>query len=436
MNSMSCILKKICIFTLTFILSLSLLSNAEDYVKIGLKYGSSSVGSCTLSSQAMLTICSNGEYISQDVLNSVTIKAENGLISIYSTDSAPLYITLSKEQSVEILSSDGICSLDGKKYRGTFIFTINENGLIQVVNYLETEEYLKSVVPSEMPGAWNIEALKAQAVCARNYTYLNKNRYSKYGFDMDSTTACQAYNGVTSEYPNSTQAVEETKGQILFYNNSPAELFYSSSSGGYTEDVKNVWGSTNYPYLISVNDPYDNNYTWEVTFTKQEIKDRVEKLAKPIGDIVNVEITQKTDALRAKEVVITGTEGTHTLKLESTRNFFNLKSAMYEIIPSNGVTKTVTPEVNYVDVLTAKGMEKRELTAPILTKSGIIESLPTVTQNAVTAQNSDSYTFKGKGYGHGIGMSQYGAKGFADNGYTYEQILAHYFPGTVLGNAE
>lgn len=435
MKKINCNLRKSFILTLIFTLALSVCANAQDFVKIGLKYANTAVSSCVVSSKGTLTICSNGEYISQNLLNSVTLKAEGGLISIYNADLL-IYTTLSQEQSIEILSSDGICAIDNKEYRGTFIFTIYNANSIQVVNYIEIEEYLKSVVPSEMPGSWNIEALKAQAVCARNYTYLNKNRYAKYGFDMDNTTACQSYNGVSSEYPNSTQAVMETQGQLLYYNDSPAELFYYSSSGGYTEDVKNVWGSTNYPYLVSVIDPYDNNYTWEVTFTKQEIKDRVEKYSNPIGDILNVEITEKTDAGRAKEVVITGTQGTHTLKLESTRNFFNLKSSMYEIIPSGDVQEVVTPLVNYVDVLTSKGIEKRELTAPILTKNGIIESLPTVTQSDFASNGYGSYTFKGKGYGHGIGMSQYGAKGFADSGYTYEQILYHYFPGTVLKKAE
>ncbi len=432
---MNVFLKRSFIFTIISVMLMSFCVNAEDYVKIGLKYGSTAVNSCVVSSGTSLTICSNGEYISQNTLVSVTLTVENGLISIYSADNTLIYTTLTPEQSVEIVSYDGIVALNQKKYRGTMIFTLYNGNSIQVVNFLEVEDYLKSVVPSEMPGSWNIEALKAQAICARNYTYLNKNRYSKYGFDMDNTTACQAYNGVESEYPNSTNAVTETKGQILLYNNAPAELFYSSSSGGYTEDVKNVWGSTNYPYLISVEDPYDNNYTWEVTFTKEEIKTRVEKYGKAIGDITNVEITEKTPAGRAKEVVITGTEGTYTLKLESTRNFFNLKSAMYEIIPSSTTAPQPVKQPNYISVLTSKGTETREFSGKIITATGTKEILPVETTPTVVS-GADSYTFSGKGYGHGIGMSQYGAKGFADNGYNYQQILSHYFSGTTLGYAQ
>lgn len=427
------ILKKSSVFTVILLLIFSLSANAEDYVKIGLKYGSTAVSSCNVSSDTSLSICSNGEYISQNTLANVNLSVQDGLIAVFTTDGTPIYTTLSSEQSVEIVSYDGIISLDGKKYRGTMIFTVYNTTALQIVNFLEIEDYLKSVVPSEMPGSWSIEALKAQAICARNYTYLNKNRYSKYGFDMDSTTACQAYNGVSSEYPNSTNAVLQTKGQILLYNNSPAELFYYSSSGGYTEDVKNVWGSTNYPYLVSVKDPYDNNYTWEVTFTKEEIKSRVEKYGKAIGDILNVQITEKTPAGRAKQVTITGTEGEYVLKLESTRNFFNLKSSMYEIIPSIGVTSEPVSQPNLISVLTSKGTENREFSGKIITASGIKEILPTITTQPTLSSGADSYTFSGKGYGHGIGMSQYGAKGFADNGYTYEQILTHYFPGTTLG---
>lgn len=430
---MSDIFKKSGVFTVILLLIFSLSANAEDYVKIGLKYGSTAVATCNVSSDTALSICSNGEYISQNVLANVNLSVQDGLIAVYKEDGTPIYTTLSSEQSVEIVSYDGIVALDGKKYRGTMIFTVYNTTALQIVNFLEIEDYLKSVVPSEMPGSWSIEALKAQAVCARNYTYLNKNRYSKYGFDMDSTTACQAYNGVSSEYSNSTNAVLQTKGQILLYNNSPAELFYYSSSGGYTEDVKNVWGSTNYPYLVSVEDPYDNNYTWEATFTKEEIKSRTEKYGKAIGDILNVQITEKTPAGRAKQVTITGTEGEYVLKLESTRNFFNLKSSMYEIIPSIEAVSEPVSQQSFISVLTSKGTENREFSGKIITASGIREILPTITTQPTLSSGADSYTFSGKGYGHGIGMSQYGAKGFADNGYTYEQILTHYFPGTALG---
>lgn len=430
---MSDIFKKSGVFTVILLLIFSLSANAEDYVKIGLKYGSTAVATCNVSSDTALSICSNGEYISQNVLANVNLSVQDGLIAVYKEDGTPIYTTLSSEQSVEIVSYDGIVALDGKKYRGTMIFTVYNTTSLQIVNFLEIEDYLKSVVPSEMPGSWSIEALKAQAICARNYTYLNKNRYSKYGFDMDSTTACQAYNGVSSEYSNSTNAVLQTKGQILLYNNSPAELFYYSSSGGYTEDVKNVWGSTNYPYLVSVEDPYDNNYTWEATFTKEEIKSRTEKYGKAVGDILNVEITEKTPAGRAKQVTITGTEGKYVLKLESTRNFFNLKSSMYEIIPSIEAVSEPVSQQSFVSVLTSKGTENREFSGNIITASGIREILPAVTTQPTLSSGADSYTFSGKGYGHGIGMSQYGAKGFADNGYTYEQILTHYFPGTALG---
>ncbi len=414
--------QKVLIFSFIFIVFLSLNAYCEEYVKIGLKYNTKAVSSCKVSAYDNGAVIVNvgAENLINATDNAVNLLYDNGSITVMDKNNvAPHFVMTDTSSFIEIGSTNNIVELDGKAYRGTLIFTSTPNG-IQVVNYVGIEDYLKSVVPSEMPSSWNIEALKTQAVCARNYTVVNKGKLSKYGFDLDDTTACQAYAGISSENPRTTQAVEETKGIIALYEDKPANLFYYSSSGGYTEDVKNVWGSTNYPYLVSVPDPYDPLSKWEVKFTSSELKDKLFSVGIDVGDIKGVEVTKRTDAGRAVEVIITGSTGSYTAKLEKTRNVFGLKSSMYTI--SSSGEAVLTPK----SVITEYGVEKRYISRPVMTAKGIV---PLET----TQGSPDEFVFTGYGWGHGIGMSQYGSKGFADNGYTYDKIILHYFPGTTLG---
>ncbi len=415
-------MKKILIFSFIFTVFLSLNAYCEEYVRIGLKYNTKAIASCNVSAYEDGAVIVNigDQNLINATDNAVNLVFDNGNITVMDKNNATAHYVLSDTSSfIEVASTNNIVSFDGKAYRGTLIFTSTPTG-IQVVNYVEIDEYLKSVVPSEMPSSWNIEALKAQAVCARNYTIINKGKYQKYGFDLDDTTACQAYSGISSENPRTTQAVEETKGVIALYEEKPASLFYYSSSGGFTEDVKNVWGSTNYPYLISVADPYDPLTEWNVKFTSAQLKDRLLSVGIDVGDVKSIEVTKRTDSGRAVETVITGSTGSYTAKLEKTRNVFGFKSSMYTV--SSAGQTVVTPKA----VITEYGTENRYIDRPVITAKGII---PVEKSSA----SPDEFVFTGYGWGHGIGMSQYGAKGFADNGYTYDRIILHYFPGTTLG---
>ncbi len=415
-------MKKILIFSFIFTVFLSLNAYCEEYVKIGLKYNTKVITSCKVSAYEDGAVIVN--IGAQNLINAtdsaVNLVYENGNITVMDKDNvAPHYVMSDTSSFIEIGSTNNIVDFNGKAYRGTLIFTSTPSG-IQVVNYVEIEDYLKSVVPSEMPSSWNIEALKTQAVCARNYTIENKGKFSKYGFDLDDTTACQVYSGISSETAQTTKAVEETRGIIALYDGKPASLFYYSSSGGYTEDVKNVWGSSGYPYLVSVADPYDPVTEWNVTFTSAELKNKLLASGVDVGDIYSVEVTKRTDSGRAVETVITGSNGSYTAKLEKTRNVFGFKSSMYTV--SSAGQPVLTPK----SVITEYGTEKRYIDRPIMTAKGIVPV-------EKTAGSPDEFVFTGYGWGHGIGMSQYGSKGFADNGYTYDKIILHYFPGTTLG---
>ena len=160
-----------------------------------------------------------------------------------------------------------------------------------LINIVNIEQYLYGVVPAEIEADAPLEAIKAQAVAARTYTYRNINRYSKWGFDLVDTVDSQVYRGYDGERATTNQAVNETKGKKMLYNGSLAQVFYFASSGGMTANVKEVWGSE-IPYLVSVPDPYESQtsyrYIWEKTLTAEEIKKILFISGVEIGDIVSV----------------------------------------------------------------------------------------------------------------------------------------------------
>ena len=143
---------------------------------------------------------------------------------------------------------------ENKPYRGGFILFLNKRGRLNAINILNLEDYLKGVVPLEMgPYTYSsIEALKAQALAARTYAIRNMEQYKNEGYDICSTTACQVYGGSSVEDPLSNQAVEETRSEIITYDNRPISAMYTSTCGGHTEDVKNMFGGLNEPYLKGV----------------------------------------------------------------------------------------------------------------------------------------------------------------------------------------
>ena len=148
----------------------------------------------------------------------------------------------------------GFVSVKGRWYRG-IIMIQNKNGKLTVINNVPLEDYIKGVVPAEMPSSWSFEAHKAQAIAARSYALANLGKRARYGYDLKDTPEDQAYNGASSETPATNSAVEDTKGIVLTYNMKVITAYYSASAGGQTS--ADNWG-TSLPYLRSV-PSYDDN---------------------------------------------------------------------------------------------------------------------------------------------------------------------------------
>jgi len=370
---------------------------------------------------------------------------------IYNGSFEPRMIFGATDVKLVVRSSEAnnprVLSVNGKQYRGEIELRRFTGSDMTVINIVNIEQYLYGVVPLEIEASAPKEALKAQAVAARTYTYKSMGSYKKWDFDVTNTVASQVYGGYDAEKASSNQAVDETKGKKVLYNGQLASIHYFSSSGGMTEDSKYVWGN-DVPYLKSVPDPYESgtsyNYTWSRTFTAEQIKLKLFVSGVEIGDIVDMVAEEYTPAGRVKKLKIIGTAGTITYTNEDIRIILGdsgyLPSRMFTINSgSSGQGSTVF-------VVTGSGTETVSVSgAKAVTSSGTYDiaaggSVTVMGANGpavITGTGSSNvpkgtFILTGRGWGHGVGMSQEGAKGFALKGYTYDQILKHYFTGVTV----
>lgn len=340
------------------------------------------------------------------------------------------------------------------KYHGGFRYQRIGGGNLTVVNMVPLETYVKGVIPYEMSGSWPLEALKAQAVAARTYAVRNLDGHASYHFDVCNTTCCQAYYGEgngSSRYPTavSNQAVDETAGELLWYDGELASTNFSASNGGGSESAVNVWG-TDYPYLVGKLDPYESSiadiipgYEWTVTFTADELTEILNDLNYGNSQIVDLEVTRRSETRNVLEIRFTDSEGkTYTFARERVRTLLGLRSMRYEVTAggSGGSGYSINGETtveNLVGLYLISGngatsaiTEERPY---IIDGSGTTERLPAGGGSGET--DADEFTITGTGYGHHVGMSQWGAYAMAQQGYTYEEILLFYYTGTYLGTA-
>ncbi len=295
--------------------------------------------------------------------------------------------------SIAITPKDpnGVVWIGDRWYRGRTILRPSSSGLT-AINHVDLEHYLYSVLGGEMNGNWPQEALKAQAVAARSYALFRRNRDGNSSFDLCDTARCQVYRGVQDESTGTQTAVNATSGQVLTHNGTIIEALFHSSSGGHTENVEDVW-STKVPYLRAVPD-YDQAapvYSWTKTISRTELGNLV-----GLGPITAVTpIGNPTAGGSYRKLQFISSNGSKTVSTETLRDTLNLRSSKITIIPQTTNTKANTK-----------------------------------------TQIPDTFIIQGKGFGHGLGMSQYGAKGMAEQGVNYQQIVLHFFKNTKLAKID
>jgi len=365
---------------------------------------------------------SNGEVMEKKLLEGTTYR-----------------ITAVNENRIQALSlkrQQGVPS-----YRGTLEVELRQEGYL-LRNELSVEEYLYAVVPSEMPASYPLEALKAQAVCARSYACKNimANSLSEYGAHVNDSTAFQVYNNI-AEQETSTQAVNDTRGQIMLAEGEIVEAYYFSTSCGVTTDAS-IWGAgVNRSYIQGrfiepengnnsaifqnvqelkeeetfrtfITQKQENDfdfsfpwYRWSICFTQEDLMRLLQKngLDAAVGTPISVQVSRRGCSGIAEELQITGTEGTAVLEREYAIRAF-LSPLGMELLDQNG-----SPNGSFA-----------------ILPSGyfIIDSI----------QDEEKTVFQitGGGFGHGAGMSQNASKNMAEQGYIYSDILKFFYSGIEL----
>ncbi len=395
---------------LTAFLTAPMVSYAQggeyETIKVGLFYGSTQKQAVTLACPAGFTI----GFLEDGVFSEVSGLIETEIRVVANPDGTVVIDGIFANDTgrpLAVYPAAGNLTVDGTEYRGAIEF-LWKNGALTVINNVNLDQYLYSVLGAEMSPSWHIEALKAQAICARTYAANNWNKHASDGFSLCTTTHCQVYNGVKGEADSTRRASDETSGQMVKYEGENAQVFFFASSGGTTANVKYVWGSE-YPYLSGVDDPYEDpataSYaTWTETLTAEETRQKLAASGVDIGAVKDVAVTG-IDGETVYEVTITGETGTHVLKNEKVRTFFGLRSQNYKLVPQIGGSVVANWD--------------------LVRRMAMGESISSLF-------GTGTYVFSGKGWGHRVGMSQCGAKGMAEHGFNAQQILEHYFPGAYV----
>ena len=362
---------------------------------------------------------------------------------------------------VQPTSSDGTepqTWFKGYKYRGSFRYErLNGASALTVVNLVSLGNYVKGVIPYEMSPDWPVEALKAQAVCARTYALSNLNKHSAYNFDLCATTNCQVYHGVGSSSTaysansNTDSAVDGTAGLTVQYGGTYAETYYHSSDGGATESSENVWSNSR-PYLVGVADPYEaavssliSNYNWTATYTGAELATKLQASGRNCSTIVDVSVTQRTNTGNVYTLTFQDSNGkSWSVSKDSVRTVLGLRSLRYSVSGSGTAAGSVyvngsATSYNSTSSLYVVGGDGSVSALPgsasVITGSGtetLTMGASAASASSSSASSSGGFTFTGTGWGHNVGMSQWGAYAMAKQGYTYTQIITFYFTGVAI----
>lgn len=272
-------------------------------------------------------------------------------------------------------TKDGSIWIGDRWYRGK-VRLIRQGHGVTAVNLVDLEEYLYSVVGSEAYPTWPMEALKSQAVVARTYALYKSSKGGNRHYDLDTTTKTQVYKGLETEFVTTHEAVNETGGQVLTHNGKVILAAFHSSSGGHTENVEDVWSSS-LPYLRGVVD-YDQLapvFQWRKSFSASQMG----QLIGGIGAVRSLIPQRTTPHGRIITLKVVGTHGSKSITDDNLRKALNLKSTLFTV-----------------------------------------------------SANGETFQIDGRGYGHGIGLSQWGSHYLAEQGIPYDQIVSHYYQNARL----
>jgi stage II sporulation protein D len=275
--------------------------------------------------------------------------------------------------------------INGQEYGDTLELIRNGDG-IAVVNELPLEDYVAGVLRAEMGDRWPVEALRAQAIVARTYAAYQRMISAGKAYHIVASVAHQMFAGRPPRTSPAWAAVSDTAGQVLRWEGELFPAFYHAESGGFTEDPRTVFAARNMPALKAVRCEFSAgspHFYWNLDLRLSDLTEVMRKNDVPVGAVTAIDVDERTASLRATVVTVRGTRGSARLRGNDFRRMVGyeaLRSTLFAVVIDGEVAR-----------------------------------------------------FSGRGYGHGVGMCQWGAKGMAEQGYSAKQILEYFYPGTVLG---
>ncbi|HSV30471.1 MAG TPA: SpoIID/LytB domain-containing protein [Atribacteraceae bacterium] len=345
-----------------------------------------------------------------------------------------------------------------RAYRGHLVL-LPGPGIIRTINVLELDDYISGTMKLETNPTWPEDALKAQIIASRTFALRNLERNSDNEYDFCATPLSQAYGGINAEDPRTNRLIDETRNLILTYQDEPANAVFHSQSGGVTEDARHVWG-TSVPYLISVPSPWESDAphsSWKIRISADSLSTTLEHAGLTQGKIQTIQPVYSENGGRVKELVILTDYDTYRISSQRFR-----QAVGFEVLPSTffklemlSLSETVQREVfrerplsseeafdlasylerdltldDIIDIIERRQRERERK------RSDTWRDIPLErTLEWVDIQRPKEFVLVGRGFGHGVGLSQWGSRGMALEGYNYKDILLHYFPGTEIRRA-
>jgi stage II sporulation protein D len=288
---------------------------------------------------------------------------------------------------LEAVGTGNSVLVNSRPYRGRVELLCNAQGQVTVVNALPVNDYVRGILVRETSPRWPREALKAQAVISRTYALKNRGRHGSQGFDYCDEAHCQVYGGRAAEHDVTNAAVESTRNEVLLYNREVISSVFHSCCGGSTDGAENIWEKGGAPYLRAVRCGWcrgSPRYHWTSDADETTLSSRLKAAGYNIGDVKDVRVLSKSRSGRAYMVRVIGLKGHADLS----------------------------------------GNKFRLMTDGRAIRSTLWSGL---------SRTSRGWRFHGNGWGHGVGLCQWGAKAMADRGYKYTQILRFYYKGVSLG---
>lgn len=346
-------------------------------IRIGLQTRVSEALIGCLSNSAIFDAKNNHPMIKLKAKQKYIVFAKDNNICIKKKSTDAIYET--KQDSIFIIpiTANSLMYAKDRWYRGS-LKLIAKGNCITVVNVVNLEDYLKSVVPSEMPASWSEEALKAQSIAARSYAISNINKRNSEGYDLKDTPQDQAYSGYIKENQRTNNVISATQNLVLVSNNKVVPAYYHSSSGGITDN--NVWNSkVNFVKPVKSFDSESPKSNWSKKIPIERTNKLLASAGMNIGSIVSIMPTEKSEYGRIKKLRLIGSTGSAIIAVENFQRILNLPSNFFRVFISGG-----------------------------------------------------SLLIDGKGSGHGLGMSQWGAKHLAERGCNAFQILGYYYTNVEI----